>query len=86
MKFTTQLLIKIMLWSKLHCQKGFKLKQRYRARARCTATASASSGSKKDPYHRRPFVGVSQVRSWSHWFVFVGKYRQKLINLMEIDF
>ena len=24
--------------------------------------------------------------SWSHWFVFVGKYRQQLINLMEIDF
>ena len=33
-------------------------------------------------HHRRPFVGVSQVRSWSHWFVSVGKYRQTLINLM----
>jgi len=36
--------------------------------------------------HRRPFVGVSQACSWSRWPVFVGKYSQKLINLMEIDF
>ena len=36
--------------------------------------------------HRRPFAGVSQVRYWSHWFVFVGTCRQKLIILMEIDF
>ena len=34
----------------------------------------------------RPFVGVSQARSWSRWPIFVGKGRQKLINLMEIDF
>ena len=36
--------------------------------------------------HIRPFVGVSGGRSWSRSDVFVGKYRQKLINLMEIDF
>ena len=36
--------------------------------------------------HRRSFVGVSRVRSWSRLFVFVWKYRQKLINLIEIDF
>ena len=35
--------------------------------------------------HARPFVGVSEARSWSHWLVFVGKYRQQLITLMEID-
>ena len=38
------------------------------------------------PSHARPFVGLSRPRSWSHFLVFVGKYRQKLINLIEIDF
>ena len=36
--------------------------------------------------HTRPFVGVSRPRSWGHFLVFVGKYRQKLINLIEVDF
>jgi hypothetical protein len=36
--------------------------------------------------HEKPFVGVSEARYWSHWLVFVGDYRQKLTNLLEIDF
>ena len=38
------------------------------------------------PCHERPFVGVSEAYSWSYWLVFVGDYRQKLTNLLEIDF
>ena len=33
--------------------------------------------------HRRPYVGVSQARSWSH---FVGIYRQKLTKSFKNDF
>ena len=31
-------------------------------------------------------MGVSDGRSWSPWDAFEGKYRQKLTNLLEIDF
>ena len=36
--------------------------------------------------HRRPFVGVSGCRSWSRFIAFEENYRQKLTNLLEIDF
>ena len=38
------------------------------------------------PYHETPVVGVSRPRSWSRYPVFVRNYRQKLTNLLEIDF
>ena len=37
-------------------------------------------------FHTSPFVGVSRPRSWIHFLVSVGRYRQKLINLVKIDF
>ena len=30
----------------------------------------------EDATHRRPFVGVSQVRSWSYWCAFVNIWRE----------
>ena len=37
-------------------------------------------------FHERPFVGVSEARSWSYWLGFVEDCRQKLTNLLEIGF
>jgi len=44
-----------------------------------------ASAERATGYGERPFVGVSEARSWSHWLIFVRDYRQKLTNLLEID-
>ena len=48
--------------------------------------APAPHAPKEELPHKRPFVGVSGCRSWSRSIAFEGNYRQKMTNLLAIDF
>jgi len=49
-----------------------------------TGTCAESNTESTRP--RKALRGGIQPRSWSRYPVFVGDYRQKLTNLLEIDF